>query len=178
MDLPPGKAIHYVDLTSDQVGANSITVDLTKPFTEKDLHSYHPHAHTMPPSTQQHIIQAHTVGQQHLQTIKQKYTSATHTSQAAWPFHFIPHTPDPTRSPKFSIDLTPIHKQYNTPPGKARYCNFTLNLLTRLHPAWATFLDKLIPIILACRILSHLTDMHLNSLSIIQYHQSLHHPSC
>jgi len=39
MDLPPGKAIHYVDLTTDQVGANGITVDLTKPFTEQDLRS-------------------------------------------------------------------------------------------------------------------------------------------
>ena len=104
MDLPPGKAIHYVDLTSDQVGANGIKVDPT----------------------------------------------------------------DPDKPPRFSLDLTPIHKQYNTPPGKARYRNFTLNLLTRMHPAWATSLDTLIPIILACRkrpisILQAL-DSHLDSI--------------
>ena len=147
MDLPPGKALHFVDLTFDELGANGINCHLNRHFTPHHLAQYHPEAASMPAAIQQKIIDAHHTVTTHVQTLLQP---RNHT-ECAWPFY---HTIIPTTHKlAFKGTITNLMHIIQPSHSKARLNNFNLSLLARLHPIWTDLLQSLTPIILATRIL-------------------------
>jgi hypothetical protein len=60
-DLPPGKALHFVDIKEDGVGPCGIEVDPERQFTRKHLTEYHPNATDFPKRVQEDILEAHQI---------------------------------------------------------------------------------------------------------------------
>jgi hypothetical protein len=147
MDLPPGKALHFVDLTHDELGANGINCHLNRQFTQHHLTQYHPDAASMPAAIQQTIIDSHHTVTAHVQTLLQP---RNHT-ECAWPFY---HTIIPTTHDlAFNGTITNLMHIIQPSHSKARLNDFNLSILARIHPLWTDLLQSLTPIILATRIL-------------------------
>ena len=148
MDLLPGKALHFVDLTNDAIGTNGIHCHLNRHFTHEHLTSYHPHAATMPPAIQTAIIEAHHTIAAHAKSIVQPRNNNT---KCAWPFY---HTIKPTtHALSFEGTIPNLMNIIQPSISKARLHDFNLNILARLHPIWTDLLQSLTPIILATRTL-------------------------
>lgn len=148
MAAPPGKALHFVTITDDEVGPAKLEVDLTKSFTARDLSSYHPSADKLDETTQAEIIDAHNrfktlVDDLHIDTDnKQPYK---------WPFNFV--TDPQTQRTDFQGPIPDLEKLARPTPSKARLNNFTINVLARMPPCWIQYLETLLQIILALRII-------------------------
>ncbi|GFH45018.1 hypothetical protein CTEN210_01492 [Chaetoceros tenuissimus] len=154
-DKPPGKQLHFVELTHDQVGPNGIIYDPTISFTAKDLTQYHPAANQFPPGVQEEIIQAHEIFPSITENLKQRYRDNQHKPEVEWPFRASITTCPDTQAPllKFHNEQPSMKKKIPYVPSAARLNGFTLNVLARLHPCWMRALDKLTDLILITRIL-------------------------
>ena len=157
MDNPAGKNLHYMDTTRDEAGPNGASLHLNRTFTHANLDRYLPESSSKLDSTiQQNIVDAHHSFQRLCQS-HQKNTNPLF----AWPYHYRtthPHT-GPNTAPH-SKPTHPLHApipnlidSIGAVPSKVRYHNYTLNILARLPIIWYKSLQRLIPIILATRLM-------------------------
>lgn len=102
MEAPPGKALHFVDITEDEVGPAGIKVDLTKWFTREHLSSYHPAAAALDETTQNEIIEAHNRFSSQIHKHKEKHSKAQSQTLKSLPDQ-LHQKQDSTTSPLMSL---------------------------------------------------------------------------
>ena len=123
MQTPPGNPLHFATLTYNAAGPEGITLNPHKQLTAAHLNEYIPGADDTAPKIREHIINTH-------KTLAPLFHIPDEHPALDWPFYLDPIT----KQPSHSMDII---KVIGMIPQKSCSEGFTLNILSRLPPAWA-----------------------------------------